>query len=80
MKSVVKKWGNSAAIHIPEAVMQAMQLDLDDRVDVREEAGRVIIEPVRQRDYDLNTLLKGITAKNLHELVDFGSPMGKEIW
>ena len=80
MKSVVKKWGNSAAIRIPAAVMQAMQLDLDDRVDVREEAGRIVIEPVRQRDYDLNTLLKGITAKNLHEPVDFGSPMGKEVW
>ncbi len=80
MKSVVKKWGNSAAIRIPAAVMQAMRLDLDERVDVREEAGRIVIEPVRQRDYDLDALLKGITARNLHEPADFGSPTGKEVW
>ena len=80
MKSVVKKWGNSAAIRIPAAVMQAMQLALDEPVDVREEAGRIVIEPVRQRSYDLSTLLRGITAKNLHKAVDFGPPMGKEVW
>jgi len=80
MKSVVKKWGNSAAVRIPAAVMEAIQLDVDEPVDVREEAGRIVIEPVRQRVYDLNALLKRITAKNLHEGVDFGAPVGKEAW
>jgi antitoxin MazE len=47
---------------------------------VREEAGRIVIEPVRQKTYDLDDLLNGITAKNLHEPIDFGSPAGKEIW
>ena len=80
MKTVVKKWGNSAAIRIPAAVIQAMQLDLDELVDVREEAGRIVIEPVRKKSYDLNALLKGITAKNLHKPADFGLPLGKEVW
>ena len=80
MKTTVKKWGNSAAVRIPVAVMQAMRLDLDDTVDVREEAGRIIIEPVRQKTYDLAKLLKGIASTNRHEPVDSGPPAGKEIW
>lgn len=80
MKSVVRKWGNSAAIRIPAAVMQATHLGLDDAVDVREEGGRIVIEPVPEKAYDLKTLLKKITAKNLHAPVDFGPPMGKEAW
>ena len=80
MKATVKKWGNSAAVRIPSSVMQAMNLDLDEVVDVREEAGRIVIEPVRQKTYDLDDLLKGITPKNLHEAVDFGPPEGKEVW
>ena len=80
MKTVVKKWGNSVAIRIPSAVIQAMQLDLDELVDVREEAGRIVIEPVRQKSYDLNALLKEITAKNRHKAADFGAPLGKEVW
>jgi antitoxin MazE len=80
MRAKVKKWGNSAAVRIPSAVLRASRLDLDEVVDVREEAGRVVIEPVRQKTYDLNELLQGITARNQHETVDFGAPMGKEAW
>lgn len=81
MKSTVKKWGNSAAVRIPASVMQAVPLDLDDPVDVREEAGRIVIIPIRPKTYDLDALVKGITAKNLHQPVDFGDePVGQENW
>jgi len=80
MKSTVKKWGNSAAVRIPTSVMQATHLNLDEVVDVREDRGRIIIEPVRERTYELKDLLKGITSTNLHEAVDFGPPQGKEVW
>ena len=80
MKAMVKKWGNSAAVRIPASVMQATRLDLDEVVDVREEAGRIVIEPVRQKTYQLAKLLKGITAKNQHRAVDFGPAKGKEAW
>jgi len=80
MRAVVKKWGNSASVRIPAAVMQAANLDLDDPVDVREESGRIIIEPARRKEYDLDELLAGITRENLHGEVDFGGPVGKEAW
>lgn len=80
MKATVKKWGNSAAVRIPASVMQAMHLDLDEVVDIREEAGRIVMEPVRPRAYDLGELLRGITPKNRHEAIDFGPPEGKEVW
>jgi len=80
MKAVVKKWGNSASVRIPAAVLQAAKLRLDDSVDVREEAGRIVIEPVPRKEYTLAELLKGITRENLHEEVEFGRPVGKEAW
>lgn len=80
MKTSVKKWGNSAAVRIPASVMQATRLDLDEVVDVREEAGRIVIEPVRQKTYELRKLLKGITSKNQHDTIDFGPAVGKEVW
>ena len=80
MKVTVKKWGNSAAVRIPTAVMHATNLNLDETVDVREERGRIVIEPVRQKTYDLTVLLRGITARNQHKGVDFGRAVGKEIW
>ena len=80
MKARVKKWGNSAAVRIPAGVLQAAQLALDQPVDVREESGRIVIEPVRRKEYTLAELVKGITRKNRHDEVDFGGPVGNEVW
>ena len=80
MKATVRKWGNSAAVRIPSSVLRASRLALDAEVHIREESGRIVIEPVRQKTYDLRTLLKGITKTNRHEAVDFGEPAGNEIW
>lgn len=80
MRATVKKWGNSAAVRIPASVMRATHLDLDEVVEVREEAGRIVIEPVRQKAYELSKLLKGISSKNQHQPVDFGPAVGKEVW
>jgi antitoxin MazE len=78
MRTVVKKWGNSASVRIPAAVMQAAHLDLDQAVDVREESGRIVIEPAQRKEYDLAELVKQITGENLHDEADFGRPVGKE--
>ena len=80
MKATVKKWGNSAAVRIPASVLQAARLRLDEPVEMREEAGRIVIEPVREKKYDLSRLLQGITSKNQPKPVDFGVPVGKEVW
>ena len=80
MEVIVKKWGNSAAVRIPAAVMAAAHVDLDQHVEVREEQGRIIIEPIRRKEYKLDELLGGITGKNLHEPIDAGAPVGKEVW
>ena len=80
MKMVVKKWGNSASVRIPAAMMEAARLHLDQPVDVREEAGRIIIEPIRDEMYELAALVAGITDENRHEAVDMGPPVGREAW
>ena len=80
MRAVVKKWGNSASVRIPAAVLRAAHLELDEAVDVREESGRIVIEPVERKEYNLAELVKGITRRNLHEEAAFGEPAGKEVW
>lgn len=80
MRSAVKKWGNSAAVRIPASVLQAAELDMDEPVDLREESGRIIIQPLHRKEYRLADLVRRITRRNVHEEVDFGGPMGKEAW
>ncbi len=80
MKVQVKKWGNSASVRIPASVMAATKLTLDQVVDVREDGGRIIIEPVRAPAYDLDDMLDQMSADTFHDDIDFGPPVGREGW
>ena len=51
MKGTIRTWGNSAAIRLPATVLDAARVSLDQVVDAREEAGRIVIEPVRPRPH-----------------------------
>ena len=78
MKTKVKKWGNSASVRIPAAILKAVPLNVDEAVDVREESGLIVIEPVRRKEYHLSELVKGISRSNLRGELGFGGAVGKE--
>ncbi len=80
MRVQVKRWGNSASVRIPASVMTAAALRIDQEVDVREDEGRIVIEPVTMPTYDLDALLASMTAETFPDDVDFGRPAGQEIW
>ena len=67
-------------MRIPASVMAAASLGVDQAVDVREEGGRVVIEPVRAEPYDLDALLDQMPPETFPEDVDFGPPKGREVW
>ena len=79
MRVILRKWGNSASIRIPTGIMESAHLCLDDPVDIREEGGRIIIEPIGTNECDLAQPLAGVTPENLHAEVDFSAPAGKEL-
>ena len=47
---------------------------------MREEAGRIIIEPVQPDEYDIGVLVEAITDENAHAAVETGPPQGREAW
>lgn len=76
----IKKCGNSPSVRIPLHIMQAAQLSVNQVIDIREEEGCIIIEPVKQSEYRLHSLLAGITDKNRHQAEDSGPAKGHEAW
>jgi len=80
MRVQVKKWGNSASVRIPATVMAAAALSIDQSVDIREEGGRIVIEPVKAPAYDIDSLLDAMTPETFHDDVEFGVPVGNEVW
>lgn len=80
MHSTIKKWGDSAAIRIPAAIMAAANLSQDMEVEIQAEDGYITIRPIRRNKLSLEDLLTKITPENQHSLIDLGSPRGKEVW
>ena len=80
MKMQVKKWGNSAAVRIPASVLAASSIAVDQAVDIREEGGRIVIEPIKADPYELDALLDQMRPETFPEEADFGTPQGREMW
>lgn len=80
MRVRIRKWGNSASVRLPAALLKSTGLALDQEVDVREDDGRLLIEPVRDKKYRLEDLVSDISDDNRHDEVDTGVPVGRETW
>ncbi len=78
MQAVIRKWGNSPAVRLPSAVLKEAGYQLEQKVELTVSRGRIIIQPSSKVQYDLDALVSGIHAENLHGEADFGSPVGKE--
>lgn len=77
----VRRWGNSAAVRIPASALAGAKLKLDDAVTVREEDGRIVIEAAQEPpSITLEWLLEGFTPDQRHDEIDFGPPVGREVW
>lgn len=78
MDAVIRKWGNSPALRLTTAVLKEAGLQLDERVDLVVTKGQVIITAIDKVEYDLESLVSGINAKNTHGEASVGGPVGKE--
>jgi antitoxin MazE len=76
-------WGNSTGIRLPKKALKAVKWQSKQEVNIKIEGDRIILEPTTKQGYKKMTLeemVAGITPDNLHSEVDWGDPVGKEIW
>jgi len=78
MDAVIRKWGNSPALRLPVAVLKEANFTIEQKVNITVTRGRIVIEPSGTVEYDLESLIEGMTAENSHEEISFGKPLGKE--
>lgn len=57
----------SASTRIPAAIMEAAGLGLDATVDIREDGGRIVIEPLRPSEEDLAAAYQAMAADTERE-------------
>jgi antitoxin MazE len=80
MKSQISRWGNSLAVKIPKSITESLNLKAKDRVIFSVDEGKIVLEPIEVlEELSLDELLAEVNEPPEAE-VDWGKPMGNEIW
>ncbi|NOY54335.1 MAG: AbrB/MazE/SpoVT family DNA-binding domain-containing protein [Deltaproteobacteria bacterium] len=80
MKTKAQKWGNSLSVRVPKGIAEKAGIRDEDMLDIDIENGKIILIPIKKKEYQLKDLLKKITDENIHGEIDFGEPLGREIF
>ena len=81
MNAIIQKWGNSQGIRIPKSILETALFKPNDTVDIIAEDNKIIIKKVvHKKHITLEERLKDFNGEYIFEEVDWGKPMGNEIW
>ena len=85
MPTKIQKWGNSLAMRLPKEITDKLNLREGSEIKIVHKSKNIVIRPVRigrkkEKLPTLNELASKITKNNKHPLIDWVSPVGKEIW
>ena len=78
MEAVVKKWGNSLGIRIPNLIVRELSLKDGSFVDINDNGKEIVIKPLKK--IKLSEMLSLINNENIHEEIKTSGPAGNEIW
>lgn len=76
----VQRWGNSSAVRIPKRVMEQAGLADGDEIFFEVESPGVVVMRIAKKEPTLEDLVNQVTSKNRHHEVDWGTPVGGEVW
>ncbi len=82
MVTKIQKWGNSQGLRLARQVLEDARISVGDEVDVTTRDGMIVIAPVRRvrGKQSLQELVSRIPKNYEAKEVDWGKPVGKEVW
>jgi antitoxin MazE len=80
MSVTLHKWGNSVGLLLPKPLLEQLGRKEGSVADVKVEGNRLVIEPTHRRRYTMAEVLEGFSPDNRPGEVDWGPPVGREVW
>jgi antitoxin MazE len=75
----IAKWGNSLAVRIPREAAEQAGFHEGDDIAINAAGGKLTVVR-RKRKYRIEDFLDQMTPDRQPELIDWGPPVGKEVW
>lgn len=82
MLAKIQKWGNSQGLRLTKNLLADANLEVGDEVDIKIEDGILIVTPAKKirGKHKLEELAARIPENYQPDEVDWGEPVGKEVW
>ena len=82
MLAKIQKWGNSQGIRLAKNILIEAQIQVGDKVNLSVENDVIIVAPAKKirGRYKLEELVMDIPENYQNSGVDWGNPVGKEVW
>lgn len=81
METVLSKWGNSLAIRLPRAMVDSLGWQAGDNLEFIQSEGLISLKKVRNiHRPPLSEVLGSFHTAQEIPNIDWGKPMGKEVW
>jgi antitoxin MazE len=82
MITKIQKWGNSQGLRLSKELLGDAQINVGDTVKASVRNGTIILVPVHavRGKHDLRKLVRRIPKDFRMEEVDWGPPVGREVW
>jgi antitoxin MazE len=80
MRTSIQKWGNSLAVRIPHTLAKEAGMTSGTAVEMTLEKGKLVLAPIKEPEFSLEELMKGVTKENRHSEIDWGKRVGREVW
>ena len=82
MITTIQKWGNSQGLRLSKTLLADADIEVGDAVDVAVHEGCLTVTPVRRvrGAHNLRALVRGIPKDYKTGELDWGSPVGREMW
>lgn len=79
MTTTIQKWGNSQGIRIPKFILEAVHWNDNEKLVVKTEQDKLIIEKVEKRK-NIMELFADFDGEYVPVEMNWGDPVGEEVW
>jgi antitoxin MazE len=81
MTTTIQKWGNSQGIRIPKFILESLNLSNNETVELIAENNVLIIKKAKQEEImTIEKLFENYEDEYNPIDIDWGKPVGKEVW
>ncbi len=82
MVTKIQKWGNSQGLRLARQILEDACISVGDHVEVAVREGMIVIAPVRRvrGRQSLQELVARIPKNYKPKEMDWGKPLGNEVW